>query len=276
MELKGRTAIVTGSGTGVGRAIAVEFAREGAAVVCCARRENLLRETVDLIEKEGGEGLAVPTDITQQAQVEAMVGATLERFGRIDVLYNNAGSFRTIGAVWEVDPDDWWHDATVNLLGTMLCCRAVLPHMIARGEGVIVNMSGGGASAPLHGGSGYGCSKAGVVRLTDTLAAELEHEGFSNIIVLGTGPGLVQTEMTQLQADTPEGRKWIPSTAEYIEAGKLGAPEDCARDSVKLIRIACPELSGRVLGTGMDFDDIAARAAEIKEKDLYVMRARRQ
>ena len=273
MELKDRTTIVTGAGSGIGRAIALEFGRQGANVVCAARRANLLDETVSLIEQEGGRALAVPTDLIQRDQVNALIGKTLDSFGRIDVVFNNAGSFAAIGAVWEVHPDAWWHDVTVNLLGPMLVCRAVLPHMMARDEGIIINMNGGGSTGPLTGGSGYGCSKAGLLRLTDTLAAELEKEG-SHVLVLAMGPGLVQTEMTQLQVDDPLGVKWIPSTKESLAKGNHRPPEDCARDTVKLIRIACPELNGRIFGAGDDFDQIARDAAEIKASDKRVMRGR--
>ena len=155
MELEGRTVIVTGAGSGIGRALAIEFGRNGAQVVCCARRKSRLEETVELIEREGGVGLAIPTDITERSQVQQMVEASLERFGSIDVLFNNAGSFQSIAGVSEVDPDVWWHDVTVNLYGSLLLIREVLPYMMSRNEGIIINMNGG---RPV-GGTGYACGK---------------------------------------------------------------------------------------------------------------------
>jgi len=107
MELEGKTVIVSGAGGGIGRGLALEFARNGARVVCCARRKQLLDETVGLIEKEGGVGLSVATDITRPDQVQRMVATTLERFGAVHVLFNNAGSFQFIGAVHEGDPATW-------------------------------------------------------------------------------------------------------------------------------------------------------------------------
>ncbi len=273
MELKGKTAIITGSGRGVGRALALEFARQGANVVCCARRENEIRQTVALLEKEGGHGLAVPADVTQKDQVENMAAETLKHFHQIDILFNNAGSFQAIGGIWEIDPEVWWHDVTVNLRGPMLCCQAVLPQMMKRDTGIIINMNGGGSGSPLPGGSGYGCSKVALMRLTDGLAKELERVG-SSILVFGMGPGFVRTEMTELQVKTPEGRKWIPSSKEAIDAKRDRPPEDCAKSTVELIRIACPELSGRIFGAGTDFAEIAKRTSEIKEKDLFVIRPR--
>lgn len=273
MDINGKTAIVTGSGTGIGRALAQEFARQGANVVCCARREDRVQETVELIRQEGGNAIGVKTDVTSEDDVKHMVQTSLDTYGGIDILFNNAGSFNVLGALWEVDPKEWWHDVTVNMLGSMLCMHAVLPHMMARDSGIIINMNGGGATSPLNGGSGYGCSKAGLLRMTDTLAVELEREG-SSVLVFAMGPGFVKTEMTMLQIDNPMGRKWIPSSKDAMDAGLTSPPEACAEATMQLIKIACPELSGRIFGVGTDFEDIARRAKEIKEQDLCVMRGR--
>ena len=250
--MKGKTTIVTGAGSGVGRALALEFARQGARVVCAARRAPRIQETVAAIEAAGGAALAVQTDVTDTVQVQRMVHQSLDVFGQIDVLFNNAGSFGALGAVWEVDPDSWWHDVTVNLRGTMLCCHAVLPHMLERGSGILINMSGGNQ---IPGGTGYSCSKVGVVRFTELLARELEQQG-SPVMAFIMGPGFVRTEMTEIQIDTPEGRKWLPSSKEAVEQGRDRPPEDCARAAVELIRVACPELSGGSFGPDTDFDTV--------------------
>ena len=258
MKLQGRTVIVTGSGRGVGRALAVEFGRRGANVVCCARREHEIAETVRLIREEGGTGLAAPTDVISKPAVEELVSQTLEQFGAIDVLYNNAGSFGALGGVWEVDPDRWWHDVTVNLLGTMLCAQAVLPHMMARNEGIVINMSGGNQIA---GGTGYSCSKVAVVRLTELMAKEQKMEG-TDVLVFGMGPGFVRTEMTEYQIQSPEGRKWLPSSKEAVESGRDRPPEDCAVTSADFIEAAIPEMAGRFFGPGMS---VRKTLAELRE-----------
>jgi len=273
MELQGKTAVVTGSSAGVGRAIAIEFARQGANVVCCARRENRLRETVDLITREGGQALAVQADVTSREDVRNVASSALDRFGRIDVLYNNAATFLAIGAAWEVDDDVWWQDMTNNVLGPMLCCRAVLPDMMARNSGIIINMDGGGSSAPFPGATGYGCSKAALMRFTDTLARELEQEGY-DIYIAGMGPGSVYTEIWEPQLNTPGGRKWIGDLQHVVDEKRYRPPEDCARASVELIRVMCPELSGCMFRVDTDFRAIARRAKEIREKDLCQIRHR--
>jgi len=274
MDLKGRTAIVTGSGRGIGRAIALEFARQGANVVCCARREAEVRETAMLAEKEGGSALAVPTDVSKKSQVDRLVQATLKVYGGVDVLFNNAAAFRALGGLWEVDRDVWWSDVTTNVLGPMLCAQAVLPHMMKRDEGVVINMNGGGSVVPLPGGSGYGSSKACLMRLTETWAKELERVG-SHVYVIAIGPGFVRTETTELQMTDPKGVEWIPSSKEAILKGETRPPEDCAKATVWMLKVLCPEMNGRIFQTGMDYDEIARRAAEIKAKDLYVMRLKK-
>ncbi len=158
--------------------------------------------------------------------------------------------------MWEIDPDLWWNDVTVNLRGTMLCCRLVLPYMLTRDSGIIINMSGGNQ---IPGGTGYSCSKVGVIRFTELLARELRHKG-SSVLAFIMGPGFVRTEMTDLQIQTPEGREWLPSSKNAVEEGRDRSPEDCARATMELIQVACPELSGGAFGPDTNFEDALRKA----------------
>jgi len=250
MDLSNKVVIVTGAGSGIGRALALEFGRNGARVVCVARGNDRIRETAAAIEEAGGTALTVQADVTHMAQVENMVSQTIDAFGQINVIFNNAGSFASLGAVWEVDPDQWWHDVTVNLRGTMLCCRAVLPHMLERDSGILINMAGGNQ---IPGGTGYSCSKVAVARFTELLARELQHEEAA-VLAFVMGPGFVHTEMTDLQIRTPDGQKWLPSSKTAIEQGRDRPPEDCARATMELVRVACPKLSGGTFGPDTDFE----------------------
>jgi NAD(P)-dependent dehydrogenase (short-subunit alcohol dehydrogenase family) len=271
MELKGRTAIVTGAGTGVGRELAIAFARAGANVVCCGRRAAKLQETLRLIEEQGGTGRSVSVDVTDWDGVRRMAETTREAFGRIDVLFNNAGSFRWVGPVWEADPEVWWQDVKTNLLGSMLCCRAVLPHMIREGSGVIVTMDGGGGSlGPNVGGSAYGCSKAALLRFTEGLAAELEREGHP-VLAFCMMPGFVRSEMTDYLVGTPERKKWQSHVETLYGSPAEFPPDACAKATMKLLAIAGPELNGRIFYVDTDFRRIRENAARIREQDLYVM-----
>lgn len=273
MELSGKIAVITGAGSGIGQAVALEFSRSGAKIVCCGRREGKLLETASLIQQAGGEAFVVSTDVTQKDQVDRMVDRTLGHFGRIHILFNNAGSFSALGGLWEVDADLWWKDVETNLRGTMLCCQAVLPHMIERNEGIIVNMSGGGAEGPMTGGSGYGCSKAAILRLTDTLAAELRKTG-SSVMVFAMDPGFNRTAMTEGLARMEGVRKWLPHVHRQLDTDDRNEPQDCARTMIELMRLAVPQLSGRMFHAGMDMGKIAKNADEIYEKDLRVLRPR--
>jgi NAD(P)-dependent dehydrogenase (short-subunit alcohol dehydrogenase family) len=252
MEIKQAVVIVTGAGSGVGRALALEFARNQAKVVCVGRRKERLDETVQSIEAEGGIGLAVAADVTDRKQVDQMAQRALQEYGQIDILFNNAGSFAALGALWEVDPDQWWNDVTVNVLGSMLCCRAVLPHMIGRNSGIVINLAGGNQ---IPGGTGYSCSKVAVVRMTELLARELERKE-SAVLAVVMGPGFVRTEMTELQITSEEGRYWLPSSADAIARGQDRPPDDCARTTMELVRLARPSFNGKTFGAGTDFKKV--------------------
>jgi len=248
MKIADSSVIVTGAGSGIGRALALEFARNGAKVVCCGRNKDRLDETVKLIEDDGEIGLAVATDITQPEQVQHLVDVALTQFSAIDVLFNNAGSFRSIAGVHEVDPELWWQDVTVNLYGALLMIRHVLPHMMERNAGIIISMDGG---RPV-GGTGYSCGKAGLMELTRIMVEELKMTD-SDVMVFGAGPGLVDTDMTRLQAETEAGRKWMPSTRECLESGNVRQPEEIARATIRLVQHAKPQWSGMSYGPDTDF-----------------------
>jgi 3-oxoacyl-[acyl-carrier protein] reductase len=249
MELKGRTVVVTGAGSGIGRSLAIEFARNGSQVVCCGRRKERLEETLNLIKLEGGTGEAVSVDITDRVQVCEMVKTVLLHFKKIDILFNNAADFQSMAGIYEVEPELWWHDVTVNLYGSLLVIREILPHMISRNEGIIINMDGGRPA----GGSGYSCGKAGLMELTRIMVEELKMIK-SSVMVFRAGPGLVRTEMTELQTNTVAGRKWF-KTKDSFDQGKVRKPEEIARATIKMVKAARPESSGKSYGPDTDFSD---------------------
>jgi citronellol/citronellal dehydrogenase len=232
--LLGKIAIVTGASRGIGKAIALGFAREGARVVVAARSveapsEKLpgsIHETVAEIEKIGGEALAVRCDVTDEASVTAMVEAALERFGRIDVLVNNAAIDFPFPAA-EMPLKRWEIVLRVNTTGPFLCSKAVLPSMIAQGGGSIVNIT---SNAGAERGSGtvgysaiYGVSKAALDRFTWALAAE---EGKHNIAVNAVKPwGVVNTEGMRLWVPEEERAGW-KSPAEMVACAIFLAKQD--------------------------------------------------
>lgn len=240
-------------------------------MVCCGRQVPRLQETADRIRKQNGQARAVQVDITDQRQVERMKEAALAAFGTIDILINNAGRFNCLGGFWETDPDQWWRDVEVNLKGTMLCCRAVLPHFMKAGRGIIINLSGGGALGPNLGASGYGASKAAVLRLTDTLAGELQQEK-SPVMVFALDPGFNRTAMTASLAEKEAARKWSPWLAARLEQDDGTQVEKAVATAQDLIGYAAPDLSGRIFTAGDDIKNISRHAARIRRQDELVLR----
>ena len=188
LQLQGQVAIVTGASRGIGRAIAQGFAAQGAAVVVAARSQTpaaqglpgTIHETVALIEASGGRALAVPCDVTDEASVREMVSRAVEAFGGVDILVNNAGvAFGR--ALMDTPPKRWDLVLKVNLTGAFLCSQAVLPHMIRRGGGSIINISSLAANERAEGlvktGVAYAVAKAGLDRLTWGLASEAGRHG---------------------------------------------------------------------------------------------------
>jgi 3-oxoacyl-[acyl-carrier protein] reductase len=251
-ELQGQVALVTGGGRGIGRNIALELAAAGARVAVAARSADELRETAEEIG-----GLAIECDVSNRESVERMVARAASELGPIDLLVANAGISIDEHAAWEVEPADWWHVFEVNVLGVYLCCRAVIPGMLARGGGRIVNVASGAAYLPGSGSTAYSASKAAVHRFSETLANQLELHG---IPVFSISPGLVRTRMTD---DFGDDAPWTP-------------PELAPRLVRALASGRLDRLAGRYLHAEHDdIDDLAARAEEIVANDLNAIRLRR-
>ena len=271
--MKGRVAIVTGGGRGIGEAVALALAREGARVVVAARTGAELGQVVARIEQLGGAARAVPSDVSQPAQVERLTRAALDAYGRIDVLVNAAGVPGPIGPLWETDVAAWKRAIEVNLLGTFLCCHAVVPHMITHRRGKIINLSGGGAASPLPRFSAYGASKAAVVRLTETLAEELRE---FNVQVNAIAPGLVDTRLQDevLAAGERAGVQFA-RVRRLRETGEGGVPGELpATLAVWLASDRSDGLTGKLIAA--PFDDWqtwgAARIAELASSAWLTLR----
>jgi NAD(P)-dependent dehydrogenase (short-subunit alcohol dehydrogenase family) len=269
--LQGQVVMVTGGGRGVGRAIAEDLAAAGAAVAVTARSADQLAETVRRIEAAGGRAVAAPADVTDRAAVAGAVAGAERALGPVDLLVNNAGTAAALGPFWETDPDVWWRDAEVHVRGAVLCARAVLPGMVARRRGRIVNVvSAAGARATPY-LSAYACAKAALLRLTDTLAAEAAPHG---IAVFAASPGPVRTALLEAAAASPAGQRWLPQFARMLAGGGDLSP---AR-GVRLVRFLAEgradALSGRFFQPSDDLTALVARAEEIVRDDLYTVRLR--
>ncbi len=271
MELNDAVAIVTGAAGGLGRAIAEAYAARGARVAAVDVLEDMLLETAEEIGSAGGTVLAIPTDATDPPQVDAMVAQAERELGPIDILVNCAGSLSAIGPMWEVDHERWWHDVTVNLCGTFLCCRAVVKGMVERGGGYVLNMVGGGVGDPHAYTTGYACSKAGVMRLTEGLAQEAKEHG---VKVFAIQPGAVRTAMTEFIMDSPEGRKWRPTFKNIFEKGRDAPPDLVVNLALELVSGKLDALTGRYFDARRKLAEILKNADAIIKEDRLTLRLR--
>jgi NAD(P)-dependent dehydrogenase (short-subunit alcohol dehydrogenase family) len=270
MKLAGQVAIVTGAGRGIGREIALAQAREGARVALVARSEAQLDEVAAAIAAQGGTAAAHSVDIRDLAAVERACAAIAAELGPPDLLVNNAGAFRAIGPIWEVDPDAWWGDVETNLRGTFNFCRAVLPGMLARKSGRIVNFCGGGTAGSFPMGSGYGTSKAGVLRFTECLNDSLSGTG---VRAFGLDPGLVRTAMTEYQLTSKAGQTHLPRIDALFRAGIDVPPTRAARLAVEIAQGRFDAMAGRMLMAARgDIGLTEANIADILARDLRSLR----
>jgi len=213
--VQGQVAIVTGAGRGIGHAIATAMAREGATVVLAARTRQQLAATAAAIRESGGTALAIPTDVTQDAAVEAMVEQAIAELGRVDALVTAAGaaSFRPVVSS---KPADWDAILAVNLRAVMVCCHAVLPVMIRQRRGTIINVASVAAQRAIPGAAVYTATKAGVVGFSRVLAEELRAEGVRVGVLV---PGAVDTPLWDTIPNSPDRSRML-------------RPEDVARAAV--------------------------------------------
>lgn len=196
-RLDGTVALVTGGGRGIGRSVALVLASAGASVAVLARSPEQVEDTVGEVRLRGAAAAGLVADVTDRAAVEAGVREAEERLGPLTLVVNNAGRLASAGPLWEADPDEWWRDVEVDLRGPLLCCRAVLPGMVARGAGRVVYVGSGAGLRPGPWISAYAVAKAALARLTDSLEAPLAGTGVHAFLV---APGLVRTGLTRFPA----------------------------------------------------------------------------
>jgi meso-butanediol dehydrogenase/(S,S)-butanediol dehydrogenase/diacetyl reductase len=219
--LQGQVAIVTGAGRGIGHAVAAALAREGATVVLAARTRQELAAIAAAIRQSGGAALAIPTDVTQDAAVEAMVEQAIAELGRLDILVTAAGG-ASFGPVVATKPEDWDGMLAINLRAVMVTCRAVLPMMIRQRRGTIINIASVATKRAIPGAAVYTATKAGVVGFSRVLAEELRAEGVRVGVLV---PGAVDTPLWDTIPNSPDRSRML-------------RPEDVARAAVLMASLA--------------------------------------
>lgn len=275
MKLEGRGILITGASQGLGKAIARACVTEGAHVFLCARGADLLERTRDELASQAVAGqhvLVQVADVSQPDDVGHLVESALHSLSRLDGLVNNAGVYGPKGLTDEVDWQEWIRAVETNLLGTVLLCRAVLPIFRKQGYGKIVNLSGGGATAPLPRFSAYSVSKAAVVRFTETLAEEMKVTG---IDVNAIAPGSLNTRLLdEVLAAGPEGvgQSFYDRSLKQKEEG--GVPlEKGAALCVFLLSRASDGITGRLLSAVWDpWETLPERRVDLDQSDIYTLR----
>jgi NAD(P)-dependent dehydrogenase (short-subunit alcohol dehydrogenase family) len=242
MELEGKVGIVTGGTSGIGRETAVLFAKAGAKVVVAGRREPEGEETVELVRAAGGDGLFVKADVSKAAEVDALVQKAVEKFGRLDIAFNNAG----IEGVWvpivRQSEEDWDRTINVNLKGVWLCLKYEIRQMLKQGGGgAIVNMASITGLIGSAGAGAYGASKHGVVGLTKTAALENAKSG---IRINAVCPGVIETPMGDRLFGAPAVHKSVVS---YHPIGRLGRPGEIAEAVVWMCSDRASFMTGQPL-----------------------------
>jgi len=224
MDLKDKVAIVTGAGGGIGRGIALKFGSLGARVVAADIKLAGAKETVSLLEKSGGKGLALGTDITDRVKVQEMVKAALDTFGKLDILVNNAG-WDIIEPFTKNTPELWEKVIAINLKGPIFCIRAVLDHMIERKYGKIVNISSDAGRVGSSGEAVYSACKGGIIAFTKTIAREMARY---QINVNCVCPGPTDTPLLAELTRGETGAKIIEAMTKAVPFRRLAKPEDIA------------------------------------------------
>jgi NAD(P)-dependent dehydrogenase (short-subunit alcohol dehydrogenase family) len=272
--LAGRAAIITGANQGLGLAIAQAYVGAGASLFLCARDTAKLATAVDGLRAAAVAGQTIvgeAADVSQPADVERVVAHAGEALGSVQILVNNAGIYGPLGRIQDVQWSDWVRAIEINLLGSVLMCRAVLPQFRAKHYGKIVQLSGGGATNPLPRISAYAASKAAIVRFAETLAEEVRDD---HIDVNSIAPGALNTRLLDdvLEAG-PErvGESFYARAAKQKQSG--GTPVECgAALAVFLASAASDGISGKLLSAVWDPWETLASHKEDLDSDIYTLR----
>jgi meso-butanediol dehydrogenase/(S,S)-butanediol dehydrogenase/diacetyl reductase len=224
-RLKDKIAVITGAASGIGRATAILFAREGARLVLADVQETGLQETLAAVRETGGEAVVMPVDVSVEQEVKGLIALGLNTYGRIDILINNAGITGRMAGLEEQDGEDWKKVLEVNLLGAVYGIKHVSRHMQERGSGAIVNTASVAGIRSGAGGNAYSASKAALINFTQTAACDL---GGFNVRVNAVCPGLIETGMTKPVFDYARSSGKEAKLGSRCELRRFGRPEEIA------------------------------------------------
>jgi NAD(P)-dependent dehydrogenase (short-subunit alcohol dehydrogenase family) len=271
--------LITGASRGIGRALALRLAADGARVALLARSSEGLQETLAAVTAAGGEGAAFSADVTDDRAVATAHAEIEGRLGPVDVLVNNAGVGGPVGEMWTLSADAWWQTVEVNLQGTYLCARAVLPGMVERRRGRIINIVSNAGAHRWPYFTAYAVSKGAVIKLTESLAAETRAYG---VAVIAAHPGLVRGGLTDAAlGDAPPPapgalaarvRSWFERE---LEAGRTVSVDEAASFVAQLSSGRADALSGRYVAVEDDLDALIQHAEEVRRDNLHALKVQR-
>lgn len=243
-RLEEKTAVITGAGSGIGRATAFRFAAEGARLVLADMHESGLEEVRSLIEKDGGYVITHVTDVSDENQVKAMINAAIQTYGRIDILCNNAGVMGDIAAIDAQNGVVWQQVYAINVIGAVYGVKHVSGHMMAQKSGAIVNTASVAGLRAGAGGNAYSASKAALINFTMTAACDL---GGSNIRVNAVCPGLIETGMTKIVFDMARQTGKEHKLGSRCELRRYGKPDEVASVILFLASDEASYITGQAL-----------------------------
>jgi NAD(P)-dependent dehydrogenase (short-subunit alcohol dehydrogenase family) len=261
-------ALITGGGKGIGRDVALGLGAAGFAIAIVGRSSEALEETRALLDSASVPCATCVADVRDHDAVASAVATAENKLGPISTVVNNAGTSLAVGPLWEVEPGDWWTDVETSLGGAFNVCRSVIPGMMTRGQGRILNVSSYAALRPAPYQNGYGAAKAGLASLTESLAASLGPYGIRAFTVT---PGFVRTGLTRQLTESPEGRRWLPE----LEGREGLDPELFVGLTVTIALGGADVLTGRFLHALDDISELVRRIGDVESEELYVPRLRR-
>jgi len=270
MKLNNKVSLITGAGRGIGKLISKKLASEGSDVILVSRTPHEIESVLSEIKNNNGNGITFSCDISNFSEVQKMTEKILDHFPKIDILVNNAGKIDPIGPLIDQDPILWKSCIENNLFGTFNVIRSILPSMIEKNYGKIVNMSGGGAFSPFPNFSSYAVSKSAIIRLTETLAMELSN---FNITVNAISPGMIKTKITEniLNAGPNAGIEFDKAKKTMVSGGSN--IEKIFDTLLFLTTNESSNLSGKTIASQWDdLNYIKNNVESIQNSDKFTMR----
>jgi NAD(P)-dependent dehydrogenase (short-subunit alcohol dehydrogenase family) len=273
MPLTGQVALITGGSRGLGKAFAQALATAGARVVITGRSAQELTSTAAQIAPTPDQVVAMPADVTDPERTQQVIATVEEQIGPIELLVNNAGAFRAFGLIADIDPQEWWREIEINLRGPFLYTHAILPKMIERSRGRIINVASGAGLQPFETISAYNISKTALIRLTESTALEVKSQG---IQVFAIDPGTVRTPMNAYVHDAPEVARRAPLVQQWFHelyAANRDTPIERAVDLVLHIASGKADaLTGCYLSVEDDIAELSQQSDNIQQASRRKLR----